>query len=75
MTCKIAIGEGYDPKNGKLAIKADMHRPRECRLIGLRGVSVATVQDCVATGPAGITGRQHVVVPPVQQPGAIQSDS
>ena len=43
MICKITIGEGYELKDGKLAIAADVHRPRECRLIGLRGVLVATV--------------------------------
>src|SRR5262245_28684235 len=55
-----------------LAIAADAHGPRECRLICLRGALVATVQDRIAIGSAGMTGRQQTLVPALQQPGAIQ---
>jgi hypothetical protein len=43
MTCKDRHWEGYELKDDKLAIAADVHRPREWRLIRLRGVLVATV--------------------------------
>ena len=51
-----------------------MHGPREYRLICLRGALVATVQDRIAIGSAGITGRQQALVPALQQPGAIQNN-
>src|SRR5215475_2526435 len=64
------LGSEFDENKGAigrtrsaLAIAADVHRPRERRLVGLRGVLVATVYDRIATGPAGITGRQQAVVP------------
>ena len=43
MICKITIGEGYELKDGKLAIAADVHRPRKCRFMGLRGALIAAI--------------------------------